>query len=1144
MKENQNDPDEKNNIVNSIQKEENEIKINEDFNEEQQIIMEDEIDEEKEKENEKEIKEDEDKKSVDSGLDLTDDKDFEHMKEELNKAINFIDYFLVIGITPKIFMEDWLYQLDVDSLNEKFKDNFQPKVISYFPNFEKHTIAFEESIVSHCFPNGFKAIISDYQPNIQLFSFILDNNYFNLNFPQKYLTCLICYENISDYKELYEIYKQYMKDGNKEENNNNKNDIKLENNNENNINNEPNNEIKNNLGFNSNIYIPKCLMVMSLYPYFAEFEKILTEIYKYSLIKNEKINLEVSQMVNPNINNQNQEEKNNDLEKKQKKEEMKIDTDKIIVPMDKIIENLLIELPVPPRGIFTVEYTLINEERKLKQNLMNELPLVDINLKRLFTFDIKEIVDMYHNLFLETRILFFSEDIQSLNMYIFGLLALLYPFQYQFQVVTILPEESFQIIESITPFIAGINMAYTEDFIESRDLTLSDTILIVDIDKTKLSYVNKMAEIPEFPKGYRRTLEKNLQTIKNKYLKGMDISVIKSKSSDNKLQRSNLSGSVSIKRSAMAFGSRIVNDEKNLSLFKIQTLNIIDDNSKNFFEVIDEIDQEELYSPYGNFNIDFDFNKEVNELFFNFNANLLSGYNKFLNTDFYSSNQGPCLEVLFKIDEFLNQVSSADRAFYKKFITETQIFGDFIYLRMIPKNTKEKIQILSFDEKINENSASVFYRPPPSVFINSREYDFVNKYKVQKPRSLTQKEIEFYQIKENKIKLLNYGIIVKEENGQIVFEYPIFPNLTTKYFFKNNITEYFLPMNLNENVESINIDIVSKSHLGGVEMRVNDMDNYIYLCWMQMWAITFWYCDQQEKRYRFQELLKVLSKTSSHEMEIFNLLFDALSLYGEDYMVLKLYDILLNLHLNPSFKVHNIVMKLLDKKKLEGSIKDNLQNAFKEELKNIYNNKNFRKRTFKSKYYGNIVSDDIIFFAFDSCINCQHDIDLESISMNFKEMDRELTWTKCPQCGSSILPKITVQFGKEINKNGKMKQNSCKLDNVVLFSPFFLKDNYNSVALRAVGVNLDVEDLMLKYNNIFWNSLWYFKLKHLEFDFMLPYEEGINKEVDDYLDICIGDDEDENKLENQNQKVKDDKTINKFDLNSLKTDKIELILKA
>ena len=465
---------------------------------------------------------------------------------------------------------------------------------------------------------------------------------------------------------------------------------------------------------------------------------------------------------------------------------------------------------------------------------------------------------------------------------------------------------------------------------------------------------------------------------------------------------------------------------------------------------------------------------------------------------------------------------------------------------MIPKNTKEKIQILAFDEKINENSASVFYRPPPSVFINSREYDFVNKYQVLKPRQLTKEEVEFYQKKENKIKLLNYGIIIKEKNGEIIFEYPTFPNLTTKYFFKNNITEYYLPMNLNENVESINTDIVSKSHLGGVAMRVNDMDNYIYLCWMQMWAITFWYCDQQEKRYRFQELLKVLSKTSSHEMEIFNLLFEALSLYGEDYMVLKLYDILLNLHLNPSFKVHNIVMKLLDKKKLEGKIKDNLQNAFKDELKNIYDNKNFRKRTFKSKFYGNILSDDIIFFAFDSCINCQQDIDLESISMNFKAMDRELTWTKCPQCGTPILPKISVQFGKEINKNGKMKQNSCKLDNVVLFSPFFLKDNYNSVALRACGVNLDVEDIMLKYNNIFWNSLWYFKLKHLEYDFMLPYEEGINKEIDDYLEVSFEEDEEDgvNKNKEENLDKKGDNNINKFDLSELKTEKIEVLIKS
>ena len=63
--------------------------------------------------------------------------------------------------------------------------------------------------------------------------------------------------------------------------------------------------------------------------------------------------------------------------------------------------------------------------------------------------------------------------------------------------------------------------------------------------------------------------------------------------------------------------------------------------------------------------------------------------------------------------------------------------------------------------------------------------------------------------------------------------------------------------------------------------------------------------------------------------------------------------------------------------------------------------------------------------------------------MNFKAMNRKLTWTTCPfpDCQTPILPKLTIQFRKEINKNGKMKQNSCKLDNIVLFSPFFLKDN-------------------------------------------------------------------------------------------------------
>lgn len=119
---------------------------------------------------------------------------------------------------------------------------------------------------------------------------------------------------------------------------------------------------------------------------------------------------------------------------------------------------------------------------------------------------------------------------------------------------------------------------------------------------------------------------------------------------------------------------------------------------------------------------------------------------------------------------------------------------------------------------------------------------------------------------------------------------------------------------------------------------------------------------------------------------------------------------------------------------------------------------------------------------------CQSSINLESISKNFKGITRNLEWTKCPNCKHPVLPKILIQFGKEINKTGEMKKNTSRFENIVLFSPYGLKSNYNSTLLKNFGVKLDLEELMLKYGAIFWDSLWYFKLYQLEYDFMLPYE--------------------------------------------------------
>jgi len=344
---------------------------------------------------------------------------------------------------------------------------------------------------------------------------------------------------------------------------------------------------------------------------------------------------------------------------------------------------------------------------------------------------------------------------------------------------------------------------------------------------------------------------------------------------------------------------------------------------------------------------------------------------------------------------------------------------------------------------------------------------------------------------------------------------------------------------LNENIETINEDIISKSHLGGIQTKQDDMINYIYLSWMQMWGMTFWYCQESEQKYWFQELLKIIKKTTSHEMEVYNLLFEALSEYGKENMILKLYDILLKLKLNPSFKVHNMVMKILDKKKskLENNISNQLQMNLQKDANMKYTKINFKKRAFKSKYYGKILSDDIMIYAFDTCINCQENINLDTLSLNYKDMTRELMWTKCPHCNEYILPKITIQFGDEINKSGKLSINTSKNDCLVLFSPYFLKVNSSNSLVRKFGTKLDVEELMLKYNTIFWNSVWYFKLNNLEFDFMLPYELQLN-EIICSKNIIL------NTFDFRKEKniVYEDDETDRFDSNELKIEHFQILI--
>ena len=155
-----------------------------------------------------------------------------------------------------------------------------------------------------------------------------------------------------------------------------------------------------------------------------------------------------------------------------------------IYPIEKIIEGLIFNLPALPRGNFTVK--LNNDSFSYANNKPNNDDLdskdiifqetsPNVNPRETFNysilmsyFRIEEIFEVIKFIILEEPILFFSEDKEALTNVIEGLISLIYPLQYPYPVIAILPEENFSLISLFKHFIFGINSRYSEDFLNRK----------------------------------------------------------------------------------------------------------------------------------------------------------------------------------------------------------------------------------------------------------------------------------------------------------------------------------------------------------------------------------------------------------------------------------------------------------------------------------------------------------------------------------------------------------------------------------------------------------------------------------------------------------------------------------------------------
>ena len=894
------------------------------------------------------------------------------LKFQLDKGNNLIDYFLICGVKPSICQDENLYKFEDKDYIKNIE--LKPEILSKCPTFQKSILEIDEGIINFCFPQGFNMIISKKEPEPQFNSFILDNALYSFNYPQKFISCLIFYESVIKYKKLKD--KIDMCSSLNETSADSVNNISTSY--ESKV---PLTSKRSPFYKSKFYYIPKCICVISVYPYINIHQQILYSLYQCVIFSSSQI------------------------------------------PIEKIIENLIIEVPVPPRGLYTIEYLLLNKKLTLTTNEMNKIPYVHVNLEKIYQwFNLDTIIEIIRQIYYESKILFFSTDLNILCKVLLAFISLIFPYKYPHQIISYLPKENYKTLESISPFMFGINEKYKDSFFDDNEIEMyGSNFFIVDIEERKTKLFSD-EEMPPLPYDARYMLEKDIK--------------------------------------------------------------------KYMYSVSDKKVSEEII------------NAEFSKIFFDFHLEIIKDYENYLNEDYFKSNediQNANIHTLFKVEQFLNDHSN-ERKFYEKFLTESNMFSELVYKRMIPKNNLEMSEILLMkDELIDKENRTKYFRKEDTMFLSTKAYKRTNIYAVQKTRELSEEEADKLS-KDTFTQLLLGQEISISKNKRVNFTYLLFPILNLDLFFNNNsINEYSPPPDFSEEIDLISTDIISKSYLGSYKINKIEMKNYIYLTWLELWAFSFWYFDKKERKYRFNQLIKVLDKVIHHEMEIFNLLFDVLNKNKEEEMILKLYQKLIMFKLHPSTFIYDIINKLLDTQQIKELISDELIKNKDELFFNSYDPPlSFRKRTFKNKCEQNVLTSQVQFYKFDQCIECQNLINLYDLCINFTNIKNDVMWVSCDN-GHCNLPKIIVRFGKELNTQGNffgIEGKTSTTDEVVLHSPYNIKVNVKNGILREYGTKLDINNFKMQFTPLFWNCIWYFAINKLDYEFFLPYE-NIIKDIND-----------------------------------------------
>ena len=769
-----------------------------------------------------------------------------------------------------------------------------------------------------------------------------------------------------------------------------------------------------------------------------------------------------------------------------------VKSDKNTIPIEKIIENMIYGIPIPPRVHFYIHCKKGNSlfpkqdfEMNFRLSDLNQCPIKSFKYQSIFNFNIDDIIEIYKSLFLEVPILFFCGKPELLTNIYESFMTLMQPFEYQGPHCAILPDLNAGIIEMSKTFCLGINQEWIvpgnkekKTYFQKLNLNIiNKKILICDADNHKIYKYYNYNPVQHII---------NFRDLGN-YSAPEGVDPLLCRSED-------------INHDCFNNWNEYLLPDHYTKKLKKSLKSYMDKNKMSYTE----------YSSKTN--------KEIGEqIFYYYLASIFQSYNDFLYTSkedvkricfqFLTKDLDNInIESVYKVKDFIN-VNNKDVAFYTKFF-ETNIFKEFLRKKYLFRDC-DKYEILCFDETISsKRNKKLFSKKIKTEFKDCKYMKMTKTYNIKQTKDFDKDEYKYIEA-HNDALLKYYQQYNNNKISYLIFPKFLYDNTffdksyqTTLYY--ENELYYIVDDSLkiyqkmkDSNIFSIysNINFVNLFLFDINEFRTpEENENALYLLWLNIFCLTLHYCEEREKQFRYEEMMDLLVLVTLEKRRIINLIVSTLGKYGDEKMMIRFFENLKNFSYSSycclTSKFYNEKKIVSDLKKMNIANTRLSINYYRDSkvginIFDIINNnsvKNLKPRTFElntspsnnPKDNSNQPTKEIVLF--DDIVECNHclkKIEIGELTINFKNMSKD-PQLKCPECKQLFTPKVHIKFGDTVEK-------------ITLYGVYYLY-NLSNELVKNYGSKMNMDDLRSKYKDFFWNCIWYFRLKGLSFDMMLKYK--------------------------------------------------------